>query len=236
MFSTSLRFNKTNSISISHLSSFDVQDYQHKFTQNRISYNLKFTKQWTGSLAFSQSLIKRSSENLPYQRADVQISHRTKWDHWRMTNSLRVEKYFPQLSKFGARAILSNKFQYYNRKWPLRISPYIRNQFFYYQGGKEIRYFLDEEDLALEEGFGEENFVEGAPNGWHRYRLSLGARMRLRSDLYLTLFYTLQREFNTGLSEFNRLNVPNESGTKTRLAFNNYSLLGLSLAYTIKFY
>lgn len=236
LFSTNLRLSKTSSITIGHLSSFDVQGYQHKFTQNKISFNQKLNKAWTGSLAYSHSLIKRSTSNLPYHRLDAQISHRVKWDHWRMTNSLRVEKYFPQLAKFGARAILSNKFQYYNRKWPLRISPFIRNQFFYYQGGKEIRYFLDEGDIDPEEGIEEENFVEGAPNGWHRYRFSLGARMRLRSDLYLSLFYTLQREFNTGLSEFNRLNIPNESGTKTRLAFNNYSLIGMSLSYTLKFY
>ncbi|MEL6250725.1 MAG: hypothetical protein AAFR87_01840 [Bacteroidota bacterium] len=236
LFSTNLRFSKTRSVTIGHLSSFDVRGYQHKFVQNKISYNQKFGNQWTGSIAFSHSLIKRKTENLPYYRADIQINHRLKWDHWRMTNSLRLEKYFPQLSKFGARAILSNKFQYYNRKWPLRISPFVRNQLFYYQGGKEIRYFLNEADIDGENGFEEEGFVESAPNGWHRYRFSLGARMRLRPDLYLTFFYTLQKEFNTGLGEFNQLHVPNEAGTSTRLSFNNYSLLGLSLAYTIKFY
>ncbi|MEL6670860.1 MAG: DUF2490 domain-containing protein [Bacteroidota bacterium] len=232
LVSTNLRFTKTTSLSIGHLSSFDLDGYRYGFRQNRVSLQHKLNSQWTANLGYAYSVIKGRTRNIPYHRVEAQISHRVKWDHWRMTNSLRLEKYGPQLPKYGARAILSNKWSYYNRNWPLRFSPYIRNQVFYYQGGEEIAYLVDPEELED----GEEGVIWGAPNGWHRYRFSVGGRMRLRRDLYLTVFYTWQKEFNTGLRPYNQLNVPQESGTKNQLPFNNYSLLGVSLAYTFKFY
>ena len=230
--SLTLRMTPNTSLSLGHLSSFDLQGYPHKFQQSRMTLNHKLGKQWRLSGGYSYSIIRGNTSLTPYHRMEVQLEHRFKLGHWRFSNRIRAEKYFPQLTKFGSRYVYTQKWQYYNRNWPLRLSPFIRHQLFYYQGGKELKYWLAPEDI--EEGG--EDFILGATNGLHRYRLSLGARMRLHSRLYLSLFYTYQREFNTGLSPYTALNVPNRSGSRIRRPFNNYSLFGLSLAYTLKLY
>ena len=228
-----IRTSPKNTVSFSHLSSFDVQNYQHGFMQNQVALSRNLGKRWTGQLGYAHSTIMRTTRpNTTYHRIHLRAQHQVKLGRFRMQNRLQVEKYFPSLQKFGARAVFSNKWSYYNRDLPLRISPYIRNQVFYYQGGSPITYWLPATDIED----GGPNSISQAPNGWHRYRLSIGARMRLQRNLYLSIFYTLQREFNTGLAPYRELNVPNKSGTRIKRPFNSYSLVGVSLNYTIKTY
>ena len=231
--SLSFKLSKRHTFSVGHLSSFDLtpNNYLHKFSQNQLNFSYRFSDQWIGSIGYAHSLIKGTKTRTPYGRVQAKLSHRVRWNHIRMTNCLRLEHNFTQLAKFQQRLILSNNFQYYNRNWPLRLSPFIKNQVFYYQGGRPVKYWLPEED-SIEEGVA---FIEQAPNGWHRYRLTLGVRARLRKRLYASAFYAIQREFNTGLSPYRAIHVPNSSGRIIR-SFNNYSLLGISLAYTIKLY
>lgn len=230
--SLTLRMSPSTSLTLGHLSSFDVEGYQHKFQQSRVILNQKLSDSWTLSGGYSYSIIRGSRSNTPYHRLEAQLAHRLELGPFRLSNRIRAEKYFPQLAKFGSRYVYTQKWSYYNRNWPLRFSPFMKHQLFYYQGGKEINYWLPSDEI--EEG--EEPFITNATNGLHRYRLTLGARMRLHTRLYLSLFYTYQREFNTGLSPYTALNVPNESGSRIQRPFNNYSLLGLSLAYTLKLY
>lgn len=230
-----LRITKKNSITLNHLSSFDINPYQHGFMQNQIGFSHRFNRSWSANAGFAHSMINRQGKpNTTYSRIHLEATHRTRFGKGklRMDNSVQLEKYFPRLQKFGVRAVISNKWSYYDKKLPLRISPFVRNQIFYYQGGEDITYWIPAEDI--EEG-GPDRIVQ-APNGWHRYRLTVGVRLRLRAYTYMSIFYTLQREFNTGWSPYRELNVPNRSGTRIKRPFNNYSLIGISLNYTIKTY
>jgi hypothetical protein len=231
--SVNLKLSKTNSISLGHLSSFDADGYDYGFMQNRLNFNHKFGKSWTGTIGYAHSIIGVGDDDpTTFSRVHLAASHRLKHNHLRIQNKVQLEQYFTQLPKYRSRAILSTKWQYYDKNLPLRLSPYVKHQVFYYQGGEEIPYELDPEDIED----GEERFIEQSPNGWHRYRFTTGVKARLSPELSLTLFYTLQREFNTGLDPFREINVENPSGGKTLQPFNNYSLLGVSLVYTFKLY
>lgn len=233
-----LRITKDATLKLNHLTSFDVAGYKLKFGQSGIAWKQKLNDQWSTEGGYAYNFIKGSEKTIIYHRAHLNASHRVKIGKLRMTNTVQGEYYFPQLQKFQARGVVTNKWSYYNRHWPLKISPYIKNQVFYYHGGREITYWIpqDELDPELIEASEEDEFVEQAPNGWHRYRFTAGVRMKLAKPLALSLFCIHQREFNTGWAPYRELNVPNKSGTKIKRPFNNYSLIGLSLIYTLKLY
>jgi len=232
IFNLNTRLSKANTLTVGHLSSFDKDagNYQHGFTQHKLVFSHRLNKKWTASAGYAHSVIKRSNNSkLTYHRVQMAITHRQRFGNFRMDNTLQLEKYIPTLQKFGARAVVTNKWRYVNKKLPLRASPYIKQQLFYYQGGSPITYWLPGDEF--EEGG--PDFIENAPNGWHRYRFTAGLRVRLAKNLYSSVFYTLQREFNTGLAPYRELNVSNKSGTRIKRAFNNYALLGVSLSYTL---
>ncbi len=153
-----------------------------------------------------------------------------------MKNTIQAEKYFPRLQKFGARLVFTNKWTFHPGNWPLKMTPYIRNQLYYYQGGDPITYWLDEDDIEISEEGESEEFIRQAPNGLHRYRFTLGVRSKLSKELALSLFFMRQVEFNTGWAPYRELNVYNQSMTRIKRPFNNYSLIGISLNYTFKTY
>ena len=231
--SINLKLSKKNAISISHLTSFNTNSYRLGFRQSSIIYTRKFNKHLSSAAGYNYNTIKGSRRNTNYHRIQLALTHKVKMNHVSMQNKIQLEQFAPRLPKYMSRGIITNKWKYSNKKWPLRLSPYIKNQFFYYLGGQAITY---QDEFINEEGEEEELLITQAPNGWHRYRLTLGIRARLAKQLHASLFYTFQREFNTGLAPYRELNVPSISGTRTVLPFNNYSLLGISLAYTFKFY
>ena len=199
--------------------------------QSGLAYQRRFAK-FSLEGGYSFSTIRGSKSNTNYHRAHANISNQWEWGHLKMGNRIQIEKYFPTLQKFGARGVITNKISYYKKNWVVR--PYIRNQVYYYQGGSPITYWIleDGEDNQEPTYTSEEN----SPDGWHRYRFTAGARIKLKTRLYLTAFFTRQIEFNTGWSPYTELNVYNQSQTRIKRPFNNYSLIGLSLSYTIKLY
>ncbi|GEM_PF-2537335 len=237
--SLNLEVKKRNTFTVSQLSSFDVNPSKFGFGQYGLGYKRELTDHWSVGVGYAFSRIN-SKTPLTYHRGHINATHRFKFGAFRISNRVQLEQYFPGLQKFAQRGVFTNKLRYYNKKWPLRMSPYIRNQLFYYQGGTEITYWLEEEEIEelraeLEDPDDDvEDFVEQAPNGLHRYRFTAGVRARLAPRLFVSVFYTLQREFNTNLRPYRGLNVPNKSGTKIKRPFNNYSLIGMSLSYTIK--
>ena len=234
-----LRVSKKTTIKVSQLSSFDSKGYKMKFGQSSLSISNKLSKDWKIGGGYSFSLIKGTSSSSVYHRAHANLTHGFKLGKFKFSNTLQFEKYFPKLQKFGSRLVVTNKVSYRNNNWPLKLSPYVKNQFYYYKGGKEITYWLDEFELMESQELDEEeseNSIEQSPNGWHRYRITGGVRMKISKPIALSIFFTKQIEFNTGLSPYREINVPNQSGTSIKRKFNNYSLLGLSLTYTLKTY
>ncbi len=230
--SFNIKLSRSNIISAKHLSSFEVDSYALGFMQNELSFNHKFGEAISGTLGTARSTIYGQRSSFNYWRVHVAATYKLKLGALRMANTIRYENYRPGLQKFSSRVLLTNKWKYYNKKWPLRISPYIKNQLYYYSGGSEITYWLPDEEV-LPNGA---DYIEQAPNGWHRYRFTTGLRMRIQKGVYLSLFYTLQKEFNTPWSPYRGLHVPNKSRTRIKRPFNNYHLLGLSLSINLKLY
>lgn len=213
----------------------------------------KFGKQWNMDVGMARSWFKTSNGTKTYNRLFAEGDYKLKLGRVGMKQSLRGEWHFPQLRKYRFRFIYTNKVSMRFKQLPGRPQPFIRQQVFYYLAGKPVKYYamgdegLDEDDEdEEEEDEGEEGdfeefqagdlIAEQAANGFHRYRFTLGVRFRLAKRLYGSVFYIWQREFNTPFFPERHLNVPNQSGTKTQAPFNNYSLVGFSLNYTLKLY
>lgn len=231
-----LRISPKTSVTASQLSSFETRPGSLQFVQANLAFSRRLSDRWNLDFGFARSWFKSSNEFKKYQRLFAEVDFRLRWGQLALKQSLRAEYHFPQLRKYRARLIYSNKLSYRFKELPLRPTPFIRQQVYWYQGGRPVTYFEDvegEEGEEFEEG---EEAIEQAPNGLHRYRLTLGLRTRLAKYLYATVFYTWQREFNGPFAPYRQLNVPTESGRSVQAPFNNYSLIGLSLSYSIKLY
>lgn len=231
-----VRVSKATTLKLNRLNSYDVKGYRAGFNQTSFGAAHRLNKKWEIGGAYAYSTIIGSRTKTNYHRISAYVSHRKKFGKFQMKNTVQLEKYFPIQPKFGARAVLSNKWSYSNKKWPLRLSPYVRNQLYFYQGGEPIVYWLPEEEIEVNEEGETEEFIEQSPNGWHRYRFSIGVRAKANKNIALSLFYTKQIEFNTGFAPYRELNVYNRSQTRRKRPFNNYSLVGMSIVYTLKTY
>ena len=248
------RVSKKNTFSVNQLTAFNTRSFGYQFTQINLGYARKIGEQWNLDLGYAHSLFKSKDQIKHFNRVFTELDHKVKWGNLGMKNSVRAEFHFPQLRKWRTRYIISNKFSYRFKELPLRPQPFIRNQLYWYQGGRNVNYYaeggdFDDEDLEGEEGEDEdEDFedeveegqlgdlvVSQPANGFHRYRVTFGVRLRLAKRLYGTLFYTMQKEFNMPFGEYRGLNVPTPSGN-IQAPFNNFNLIGFSLNYTLKLY
>ena len=231
------RVSPVTSIKFSQLYAIDTQaeDQRLEFTQTTLAGSFRMSKKLSTSFGYKQSVLRGEDENKQFHRVftDLSLSSNLS-EKWRMKNTVTAEYHWPQLRKFQYRFIYTNKISFKNKKWPLRASPYIKNQVYYYLGGRPMTYYLD----VPEDGEGEEveDRIVQSPNDFHRYRFTGGVRMRLTRGLYATVFYTWQKEFNTPFTNYRDIHVPNRSGTRIRAPFNDYSLVGLSVNYSFKLY
>ena len=221
-----LRITPKTSISVSQLTAFNMAPTSFQFTQGNISLNRSLGERWNIDLGAARSWFKTSEEIKTFNRVFAEADYKLKWGNLGMKQSLRAEYHFPQIRKYRTRFIYSNKLSYRFRKLPMKPQPYIRHQVYWYQGGRDVKYY-DEDSGELE--------VSQPANGFHRYRLTLGVRAKLAKRLYGSLFYIWQREFNMPFGDFRHINVPNANG-KIQAPFNNYSLIGFSLSYSLKLY
>lgn len=237
IYGANLRVSKKTTVKVNRLNSFDVKGYKMGFNQTTLGIAQRVSKKWEYGGAYALSGIAGREEKLIYHRLSLYASHRSYFGKLQMKNTAQLEKYFPVQPKFGARLVLTNRLRYSNKRWKVNLSPYIKNQFYYYQGGTPIIYWLEEADIEpAADGEEVEESLEQSPNGWHRYRFTFGLRYKMSKRLAASLFYTKQIEFNTGLAPYRELNVYNKSKTRIKRPFNNYALVGLSLVFTLKTY
>jgi hypothetical protein len=233
------------SLGVSQLYAFNTGPYNLQFVQSTFSAGFKLSKKFNLDFGYADSRFKSGEEFKHYHRVFTELDYSSKLSkNIKMKNSLKSEWHFPQLKKYRYRFIYSNKISFKNKFLPWRATPYIRNQVYYYLDGKATTYYaevdpeeeIDEEGATAEEGEVEIERIVQAPSDFHRYRLTLGVRMRPAKGLYLSVYYIMQKEFNTPFTEFRDLNTPNRTGTRTKIPFNNYSLVGVSLNYQFKTY
>lgn len=226
-----LRLNKRNAIEVSQLSAFNTGPFRTQFLQTNLGWAHKMGDRWNLDIGMARSLFKSEDEFVSYNRVLTEVEFKQKWGLWSMKHSVRAEYHFPQLRKWQSRFIYSNKISYKFKQLPFRPQPFVRNQIYWYQGGRTVKYYEEGES-------GEQEFLfRQAPNGFHRYRLTLGVRSRLAKRFYATVFYTQQREFNLPFesTQMRNLNVLTAKGN-VQAPFNNFSLVGFRLDYTLKLY
>lgn len=229
-----LRISKKNTIRFSQLYAFNTKPSGLQFIQSNVSFDRRLNKPWSAGFGYAHSAFKSSSGSFnQYHRVFVSATHRQYWGNFRGKLGGKAEFHFPQLRKWQYRFIVSHKLSWRNKFFPFKGTPYIKNQLYYYAGGREVKYWeLDESEEGSEE------YVLGAeraPNGWHRYRFTAGMRFRFTKSFAGSFYYTIQREFNTPWNPYG-LNVYNKSQTRIKVPFNNFSLVGVSLSYTLKTY
>lgn len=221
-----VRVSPKTTFSVSQLTAFNQGPFQFQFLQANMGASRKIGDRWNIDAGYARSWFKSRESIKIYNRVFTEVDFKQKWGNFAMKNSLRAEYHFPSLRKWRTRYIYSNKISYRFRDLPMRPQPYLRNQLYWYQGGRDVSYF-DEESGEL--------LAQQAPNGIHRYRLTAGIRMRLAKRLYGSVFYTWQKELNMPWQEFRGLNVENLNGN-IQAPFNNFSLIGFSIDYTLKLY
>lgn len=237
--SFSLRFDKKTSLKASQLSAFNTTPQTNlQFVQANLSASRKIGDAWTIEGGYARSWFRQRDEFRTFNRvfAELDFSHRL--GALKMKHSVRPEFHFPQLRKWRYRFIYSNKLSLRLKELPLRPTPFIRNQLYYYLDGRTVNYGLagDEEEFD-EEGAEPGDFEDiRPPNGFHRYRLTLGLRLRLSRGFYASLFYIWQREFNAPFLSPGDLNVPSPNSGNIQAPFNNFSVIGFSLSYQLRLY
>ncbi|MEM0999411.1 MAG: DUF2490 domain-containing protein [Bacteroidota bacterium] len=218
-----LRFSRNTSFTITQLSAIDLAPTRFQFLQVPLSMNRRIGERWNLDIGIMPSWFTQEDGVKMFNRVFTEVDFKQRWGRLRMKHSLRTEYHFPQIRKYRMRFIYSNKISYQFRDAPGRLTPFLRQQIFWYQSGRTIDYYEDGE------------IVETAPsNGFHRYRMTLGVRARLAKRFYGSLFYTWQREFNVPWTE-RGLNVQRPNG-RIQAPFNNYALIGVGLSYTLKLY
>lgn len=222
--SLKLRFSPKSSFTVTQLTAFDMDGTGFQFLQVPLSFNRKIGNNMNVDMGFMPTVFKQTEGVKLFNRVFTEFDHKIRWGNLAMKQSVRAELHFPQLRKYRMRFIYTNKLSYRFRNAPLRLTPFIRNQIFWYQGGRDVQYY-DEGELIAEQ----------APNGFHRFRVTIGVRMRLAKRLYGSAFYAFQREFNLPFSPERELNVPRPNG-RVQAPFNNYSLVGIGISYTLKLY
>ena len=109
----------------------------------------------------------------------------------KISNRILVQQFFPSLEKYSTRIQLVSRLSYRKSDLPMALKPFAQGALYYYAGGVPLLYPEDESDTL---------FYEASPNGWHRFRVKVGASFRpIKSmkNFNITAYYAWNREFNT---------------------------------------
>ena len=131
-----LRLSPKTSISANQLTAFNTSPMGFQFTQVNLTVNRSLGERWNLDVGGARSWFRTSEEIRIFHRILAEVDYKLKWGELGLKQSLRAEYHFPQIRKFRARFIYSNKLSYRFKKLPLRPQPFIRQQLFWYQGGR----------------------------------------------------------------------------------------------------
>jgi len=218
------RLNKKSKIKIGQLYCINTPS-RLQYIQHKLGWEYRINKEWSIDTYYKGMFFRGNSKNIWYHRFSSAIKKRDKLFGLPLQNSINSEFFFPKLNKFQYRFIYTLKYSFKNKFLPLRATPYIKYQLYYYLNGNSLDYYDDS---------GEELIISQAPNDFHRYRLSGGIRFRAAKYFYITVYYIWQEEFNTLLTNNREINILNQNQTKIKYPYNDYQVIGLSLSYSIR--
>ncbi len=219
------KINKKIKLRAGELFSFNSETYRMDFTQFKLGGTYYWNKKWSSDLLYKPMLFKGTTKDIWYHRLSANLTHRSKLFELPFKNSITAEVFSPSPRKHKYRFIYTAKLSFKNKVLPLRATPYLKYQLYYYLGGEKVDYY-DETGTQL--------LATNSPDGFHRYRIGAGVRFRPAKKFYVTLYYIWQEEFNMKSSNNRELNILNQSQTRIVNPFNDYQVLGLSLSYSLK--
>jgi len=224
-YSIDYRFNKKSKVRVGQLFCINHNPSRLQFIQYKLGWIKRINDPWSIDFHYKPMFFRGNSRNIWFHRLSINTTKRDKLFKLPMQNSITAEVFLPRLNKYRYRFIYTFKYSFKNKVLPLRATPYIKYQLYYYLGGKALDYYNDTGEILL---------ASQAPNDFHRYRLSGGIRMRAAKYFYITLYYIWQEEFNTLLTSNRSLNILNQNQTRILYPYNDYQVVGLSLSYSIK--
>jgi hypothetical protein len=223
--SVALRANIVHKLSVdlSRMYGFSTMPLSLQFTQTsaRLQYSpgshLTLSASWLVSRA-----ERNNGRGLSKYRYSGLIGWRSKFRIWRAANSVKIEFFDSNETRYDKRVIYS----FYIRPKNMKISratkwaPFFNIRFYYNMGGKAITQYDKEGDKIG-------NF---SPEGVHRARFRMGVYFKLYKTLKVTLQAMYQEEFNTiwSLKQNKKINVRNPNTGKITRRFQNYYVLGVS--------
>ena len=220
------RITKKSSINFSQLLGANLNPSTIQYTQSNINYDYRFNKRHSLKLGYKPSVYFSGGNVKLYNRGYTEYAFRHKLFTLPIKHIVTSEFHFPTLKKYQFRFIYGVKYYFKNNFLPIKMTPYLKAQLFYYLRGKPLSYYDSNSDLI----------VKQSPSDFHRFRLGGGITMKPTRSLRLSVYYFYQQEFNTNLTSNRDLNIPSKNGSKIKYPFNNYHVVGISITQPIKTY
>lgn len=218
-----LGLNKKTDLEISHQRAYDLtKSFTNSFNQSGISFDHDFTKKLSAKIGYklteypSRGAI--SNRFLARATYKIRLAEVINW-----SNAIQGEVNTTVGKGNYYRVIYITRFAPRKRLNFLRLSPSISYWLYYNAGGNAIQYF-DESGSPL---------AKQTPDGIHRGRFTLTLNSKINNNVSLSLYYMNQHEFNLAGKP---INVTNPSTGKIIKPFNNFQVIGLSLAFSFDLY
>jgi len=238
-YSLSHKFTKNVKAGFSQIYSFNTAPFEVGFAQTDFSATYRIKKRTNLQVGyiwawFKDSPSMRTTYNVTpnflgllddFSRVYASYSqkHRFLVKRLWLKHTASVQLFFPKLAKYGQRFTYSAKLYYKIKHFPMNGVPYLENKFFVYLGGIPTDYY-DSNGSVI---------ATNSTNGFHRYRLKLGVSLKpFDFPLSISPYIFYQRELNF-FSDLHALNTVDPTG-KIINKFNNYTVLGVRLAYNLK--
>lgn len=223
--SVGLDWEITNKVSIKYgqIQGFNANPGKLQFIQPELEVIFKTSKLLTIGLGYKANFLKNSVNFDLNSRLYNEFIIRHNLFKFPLKHTVTSEFFFPRQPKHRYRFIYSLNYYFKNKLLPLKITPYLKGEIYYYLGGANISYY-DQNSILI---------VKQAPNDFHRFRFGGGITSKPLPFMRATLYYLYQQEFNTTLTNNRGLNVLSKDQTYYKQPFNNYHVIGLELEFDI---
>jgi len=221
--SVNVRVSKPWTISAGQIYMFSEGEFATLQNSLRARYRIK--KDLRVGFGYQMSVNPGNLSDQSRKRLSARVEFNTRLENYMIKSTFRTEWHYPERSKFEYR--LRYAFKITRRNWdlPMRLRPYITNEFHYYLGGRPFNYRDNEGNKV----------VTQSPRGLHAHRISFGASFRPLKRTSVSLRFMRQTEFNAG-NKYRRINITDPRNGKVKRRFTHFSALILSASYSFKAY
>ncbi|MEK7226408.1 MAG: DUF2490 domain-containing protein [Bacteroidota bacterium] len=212
---------------LSHMRAFDISTgFNPDFNQSSVHLNYDITKKADINACYtfggSNSLSdggSRVSLKLGYK---VRLAKVVNW-----SNSIQGEVHSKSETRYQYRFIYSTRLSPRKRLDFLNLSPSVSYSLYYNIGGNPIQYYDSKTGVPT---------IKQTADGFHRGRLMLNLNSKISSSFSISVYYMSQQELNLFTPENRRMNIVKPTNGKVVRAFDNFNVVGLTLACELRLY